>query len=242
VSGALEGQTVLVVGASSGIGRATAEAASREGAHLLLASRSAERLEEVRAGLTGDATILAFDFRDREQVRAALAPFGRIDHVVTPAVADENARRGRFVELDDATMRASFDKFWGQLHVTQAAAPLIPAGGSVTLFSSIAGLWPPGPASGLSVMNAVQAAVMALGRSLALELAPVRVNVMVPGVVLTGVWAAAEHGRLEQWMEGTLPAHHAGRPEDVARAALYLMTSPYVTGTLHVIDGGAHLL
>jgi NAD(P)-dependent dehydrogenase (short-subunit alcohol dehydrogenase family) len=156
--------------------------------------------------------------------------FGRHQSSVIPAVADENAKRSPFVEISDDVMRASFDKFWGQVYVTQAAAPKMPAGGSITLFSSVAAFRPPQPQSGLSVMNAVQGAIAALGRSLTRELAPVRVNVMVPGVVLTNVWKPEERESLTQWMESSLPSQYAGQPGDIAHAVLYLMTNSMQQG------------
>jgi NAD(P)-dependent dehydrogenase (short-subunit alcohol dehydrogenase family) len=239
----LREKTVLVVGASSGIGRAVARTANERGARVVLSSRSASKLEEVRAGLARpeEAEVVPFDYRDREAVRDALGGLERLDHLVVPAVADENKKRGRFVELPDEVMRSSFDKFWGQLYVAQAAAPRMPPGGSISLFSSIAAFRPPGAGSGLSVMNAVHAAVATLGRSLALELAPVRVNVVVPGVVLSGVWTQKEREDLKVWAESSLPSRHVGTPEDLAHAVLHLMTNPYATGTLHFVDGGLWL-
>lgn len=240
----LSGQTVLVVGASSGIGAATAALANRLGARVVLASRSVDALAKVRAALErpADAEVIAFDYLDAEAVRAALECIDRIDHVVIPAVADENKKRGPFLELDEPTMRASFDKFWGQVNVLRGAVPKMPAGGSATLFASIAGLKPTGKDAGLSVMNGVQAAVIQLGRSLAVELAPVRINVIAPGVVLTNVWTDAQRVDLTSWMESTLPAHRAGRAEDLAQAAVSLIANPYVTGAVLTVDGGLHLV
>ncbi len=88
----------------------------------------------------------------------------------------------------------------------------------------------------------MQGAIASLGRSLARELAPVRVNVMVPGVVLTNVWKPEERESLTQWMESSLPSQHVGQAEDIAHAVLYLMTNPYATGTLHFLDGGLQLI
>lgn len=239
----LHNNTVMVVGASSGIGRAVVQSSSRQGANVILSSRSADKLELVRQTLHAPekAQVIPFDYRNLEEVRTALAPIQQIDHLVITAVADENAKRGRFVELSDQKMRASFDKFWGQVYVSQVAASKISSSGSITLFSSVSAFHPP-QNSGLSVMNTVHAAVATLGKSLALELSPVRVNVVVPGVVLTNVWTSQQQESMAKWMETSLPSRHSGQPEDIAHAVLYLMTNRYATGTLHFIDGGLQLI
>lgn len=154
----LQGQTVMIIGASSGIGQAVAQASNQQGAHVILSSRSKDKLEAVRDSLTNpeQATVLPLDYLNREQVRTVIASLTDINHLVIPAVADENAKRSPFVEISDEVMRASFDKFWGQVYVTQAAAPKMQSGSSITLFSSVAAFRPPEAQSGLSVMNAVQ--------------------------------------------------------------------------------------
>ena len=131
----LQDQTVMVVGASSGIGQAVAHASNQQGAHVILSSRSKDKLEAVRDRLANPeyATVLPFDYLNLEEVRTKIASLADINHLVIPAVADENAKRSPFVEISDQVMRASFDKFWGQVYVTQAAAPKMPAGGSITL-------------------------------------------------------------------------------------------------------------
>jgi NAD(P)-dependent dehydrogenase (short-subunit alcohol dehydrogenase family) len=240
---ALNGQTVLVVGASSGIGAATAALASELGAHVILSSRSLTGLERVRGTLArpDDARAIAMDYLDPASVRDALRHVREIDHVLVSAVADENKKRGAFLDLSEATLHASFDKFWGQMNVARAAVPRMAARGSLTLRSSIAALSPTGPDSGLSVMNGVQAAIVQTGRSLARELAPRRVNVIAPGIVLTNVWSGDERVKLAAWMERDLPVQRRGEPAHVAAAAIGLMTNPYITGAVLTVDGGLHL-
>jgi NAD(P)-dependent dehydrogenase (short-subunit alcohol dehydrogenase family) len=239
----LDGQTVLVVGASSGIGAATAALASELGAFVVLASRTKAGLEKVRAALArpDDAKSLVMDYLDPSSVEGAMESIQKIDHVLVSAVADENKKRGPFLKLSAETMHASFDKFWGQVNVARAAFPKMSSNGSLTLLSSIAALSPTAPGSGLSVMNGVQAAIIQTGRSLARELAPRRVNVIAPGVILTNVWTDEERGRLAGWMEKELPVQHRGEPEHVAAAAVALMTNPYITGAVLTVDGGLHL-
>ena len=236
----MRNQRVLIVGASSGIGEATAKLVSALGGHPILASRSAGKLKSVQGNLADpeNSSILAFDYLDAEAVKASLAGVESIDHVMISAVADENKKRGSFAGLDRATMDASFDKFWGQVNVLQAALPKLRKDGSATMFASIAGIKPAGKSSGLSVMNAVQAGVIQLARSLAVELTPLRVNVVAPGVVLTDVWSEKERDELEQWMKTSLPAQRAGEPVHIAQAVIAMMTNPYQTGVVLPVDGG----
>lgn len=236
----LEGKTVLVVGASSGIGAATSRLASKLGANVLLASRTRRSLEAVRNELADPtrAAVLPMDYLEPKSVQDALQNVRNVDHVLISAVADENKKRGGFLDLDEDTMRASFDKFWGHVHVARAVAPRMTKNGSLTMLSSIAGLSPSGPDSGLSVMNGVQAAIIQTGKSLARELAPKRVNVIAPGVVLTNVWKEAEREDLAAWMKRDLPVGRTGEPEHIAAAAVSLMTNPYITGVVLPVDGG----
>lgn len=236
----LEGRTVLVVGASSGIGAATSHMASSLGAKVLLSSRSGAALDDVREQLPDPsrAAVLPMDYLDPESIHAALANVRNIDHVLISAVADENKKRGAFLELTEQTMRASFDKFWGQVNVAREVVSRMTPKGSITMLSSVAGLAPSGAESGLSVMNGVQAAVIQTGKSLARELAPLRVNVIAPGVVLTNVWSTDERERLSAWMQEDLPVARTGQPEHVAAAAIGFMVNPYITGTVLPVDGG----
>ncbi len=141
----LADQTVVVVGASSGIGAATARLTSELGANLILVSRSFDKLEGVRRTLPypEKARLIAVDFLDKEALEKAFADTERVHHIIIPAVADENKKRGAFATLGEDTMRASFNKFWGQTFVVQTLANPMVHGGSVTLFASVAGRKPP---------------------------------------------------------------------------------------------------
>ena len=130
----LNGQRVLIVGASSGIGRATAGRVNTLGGHVILASLSVGKLEAVRQELAEpeNASICAFDYLDADAIAGALRDVGSIDHSMVSAVEDENKKRGPFAELDRATMEPSFDKFWGQINVLRAALPILRRDGSAT--------------------------------------------------------------------------------------------------------------
>ena len=134
-------------------------------------------------------------------------------------------------------MERSFDKFRGFFLVSRAAVPKLSQDGSITLVSGASALKV--PREGMSVLAAVNAAVITFGRALALELSPVRVNVVTPGVVDTAVWDAEQRKRIKVWAESAdLPARRFGQPDDIAESILFLTNNAYATGYNLVIDGG----
>jgi NAD(P)-dependent dehydrogenase (short-subunit alcohol dehydrogenase family) len=204
----LEGKQVVIVGASSGIGLATAQAAVAEGAHVMMLSRSEEKLRDAASQIKGIVQTHAMNMLDAQSVAEAMHGIGRIDHLVITAVADENKRRGK-----------------------------LSARGSITLTSGASALKP--PQSGMSVLAAVNASIIAFGHALALELAPVRVNVITPGVVDTPVWKPEDRERIKAWAQSAqLPAQRFAPASDIAHAMLFLMTNSYMTGQNLVVDGG----
>jgi NAD(P)-dependent dehydrogenase (short-subunit alcohol dehydrogenase family) len=225
--------TVVIVGASSGIGLATANAAARQGATVVMLSRSRARLEEAAKTVEG-ARAIAVDMLDRAAVERAMASIGTIDHLVLTAVGDEYALFGRLTDLTTEQVERSLDKLRGYVNVTRAAAPLMPEHSSIGLLSGAGAVKPP---IGTSLAAAANASVVSFGKALALELAPVRVNVVMPGAVDTPL-----HGERREQMRASvgpsLPARRFGQPEDIAQAILFLMTNPYVTGHTLIIDGG----
>jgi len=233
--GILGGQTVVVVGASSGIGLAAARAAAGAGARTVLIARSKDKLEAAARSVGGAAEAAVADIRDPAALGAAIAGAGRIDHLVVTAVTNELYGMGVIGGLTDDKLERTLDKLRGAFYAVRAAAPALAERGSIALISGASGLR--GIAT-MSILGAVNAAVTAFARGLAVELAPVRVNSVTPGVVDTPLHDDAERARLSAWAEGDLPARRFGRPEDIAGALLFLMTNPYVTGHDLVIDGG----
>jgi NAD(P)-dependent dehydrogenase (short-subunit alcohol dehydrogenase family) len=230
----LANQSVVIMGASSGIGLATAIAAGACGAHVIMLSRSQARLEDATKGVRGVTRGIATDMLDRAAVDATIASIGSIDHLVATAVGDEYALFGGLANLTSEQVERSFDKFRGYLNVTRAVAPLIRPHGSITLLSGAGAIKAP---HGTSLASAANASIAAFGKALALELAPVRVNVVMPGPVDTPL-----HGdkrkTVRAAVESALPARRIGQPAEIAQAILFLMTNPNVTGHTLVIDGG----
>jgi NAD(P)-dependent dehydrogenase (short-subunit alcohol dehydrogenase family) len=155
------------------------------GSKVILMGRTRERLKAAREELGPAATTVQLDVTDEDAVKAAFASIDRIDHLVTAAAG---TLRGRLVDLDTRDARQLFEvKFWGQHHSLKYAAPRIAAHGSVVLFS---GWISRKPTVEMSTLAAIDGAIEALARTMALELAPVRVNAITPGQIDTPLWRA----------------------------------------------------
>jgi NAD(P)-dependent dehydrogenase (short-subunit alcohol dehydrogenase family) len=229
----LAGKKVVVVGGSSGIGLATAELAKSEGAEVTIASRSAEKLNAAAAKL--GATAIPTDVTSDGSVASLFQTCGRIDHVIVTAA---HLRTGPFktVSMDD--VRATMEgKFWGAWRVARAAE--IRPGGSLTLVSGFLSIRPR-PAA--AIVGAANGALESLTRSLALELAPVRVNCVSPGIIDTPIRAAMPEAARRDMLAkaaASLPVGRVGVGEDIARQILTFMTVGFATGSIVYIDGGA---
>lgn len=235
----LTGQRVVVVGASSGIGLALSRQAAAAGAEVVMSSRSAQRLAAAAATVpapAGAITVAAADSLNEAAVGELFRRVGAFDHLVVTAVADETKLMGQLIDQSTATAQRGMEKFWSSYYTARAGARRIRETGSITLTASMAIFNPP-RGGGASVMNAASGAVAVLGRSLAAELAPVRVNVVAPGVVDSGVWDETRRVGLREWGQG-LPVGHLGAPDELAAAYLSLMTNTYMTGVVLPVDGG----
>jgi NAD(P)-dependent dehydrogenase (short-subunit alcohol dehydrogenase family) len=228
------GQRVLVVGGSSGIGAAAAAAFAARGAKVTIASRSADKLAAAAREIGTPVETLTLDITSDENVQRVLESAGEFDHVVISA-AQTPGGPVRGLELADA-YRAMDSKFWGAYRVARAAH--IRPGGSLTLVSGFLSVR---PSKSSVLQGAINAALESLGRGLALELSPVRVNTVSPGLIATPLWSKLDAGAREAMYEGAaarLPARRVGQPEDVANAIVYLAATPYATGSTVLVDGG----
>lgn len=230
----LSNSHILIFGGSSGLGLAIARACLGRGAQVTIASRSAERLAAAAAALGGGprlATAVA-DIADEAAVERVCA-VRPIDHAVVSTVEPHYAPLRELV-LDRA--RALVDaKLFGALHVARCAR--LPATGSLTVISGIAA---DRPMIGNSVVAAVNGALEALVRALALELAPARTNALSPGWVDTPAWdkmGVDKAARLAARAR-TLPVRRTGTPDDLAAAALFLIENGFTTGEVLHVDGG----
>ena len=229
----LAGKKVVVVGGSSGIGLSTAELAKREGADVIIASRSAAKLDPVAERL--NAIAIPTDVTDDKSVANLFKSCGPVDHVVVTAA---QLKSGPFktVPLDD--VRSTMEgKFWGAWRVARAAE--FRSGGSLTLVSGFLSIR---PRPNSAIVSAANAAIESLSRALALELAPLRVNCVSPGIIDTPIRAAMpEEARKEMLAKtaASLPVGRVGLGEDVAHQIVACMTNGFMTGSTIYLDGGA---
>ena len=232
-----ENQHVVITGGSSGIGLCLAQDLALRGARLTLVGRDATKLAQAAAQVQGPVQVASVDVTDEQAVADFFGQLNRLDHLVTAAAGTV---RGKVVDLPVAQARALFEsKYWGQYHCAKYAAPQLPAQGSMVLFS---GWISRKPMAGVSTLAAVDAAIEALGRTLALELAPRRVNVVTPGMINTPLWSA-RLGATEQKAHfdkvgQSLPVGRAGTPQDVAHAVRFLLENGFTTGAVIDVDGG----
>jgi NAD(P)-dependent dehydrogenase (short-subunit alcohol dehydrogenase family) len=229
----LAGKKVVVVGGSSGIGLSTAELAKSEGANVVIASRNADRLKAAAAKL--GATAIATDVTNDDSVTQLFRQCGLVDHVVVTAA---QLKTGPFktVSMDD--VRATMEgKFWGAWRVARAAE--IRPGGSLTLVSGFLSIRPR-PAA--AIVGAANGALESLTRSLALELAPVRVNCVSPGIIDTPIRAGMPEAARRDMLAkaaAALPVGRVGVGEDIARQIITFMTVGFASGSIVYLDGGA---
>ncbi|GHI05890.1 short-chain dehydrogenase [Streptomyces cellostaticus] len=236
----LAGQRVVVMGGSSGIGEATAASFAADGAEVVITGRGQDRLDAAAARIEGKVSTYRLDAADRSAVDAFFDRSGPVDHLVLALSGSKGG--GAFAELDLAELAAGFDgKFWPHVNVLQAALPALRPGGSVTLVTAASARAALPGTAGLAAING---ALEAMVPPLAVELAPLRINAVSPGVVDTPWWDAVpaeQRGALFDGFAASTPVGRVGRPEDIARAVHMLAANDFVTGVVLEATGGATL-
>jgi NAD(P)-dependent dehydrogenase (short-subunit alcohol dehydrogenase family) len=238
----LRAKRVVVVGGTSGIGFAVAEAALNEHAEVVVVSSKQEKIDGAIKRLGSGVKGFAVDVRNEADVAAFFERLGALDHLVFTA-GDWDRVRSPIAELDLVRAREAFTvRFWGAIAAIKHAHKNIPPGGSITLTD---GMLAKRPRKGAVISTAMTGAVEHLATALAVELAPVRVNCVCPGMIRTEAWdSIPEDQRENTFREATKrqPVARIGEASEVAEAYLYLMHGGYTTGQVLRVEGGSGLI
>jgi NAD(P)-dependent dehydrogenase (short-subunit alcohol dehydrogenase family) len=232
---------VVVLGGSSGIGLAVARQAAAQGASVVIASSSAERVQKAIESVGGEAEGQAVDLSDERATAIFFSKLGTFDHLVFTAGDRLHVHDLASTDLQQA--RRAFElRYWAALAAVKYGSPHIRKEGSIVLTTGVAGQR---PHKGWVIAASVCGTIEALTRALAIELAPIRVNAVSPGVVRTELWrnmSETERANLYESVGSSLPVGRVGEAEEVAQAYLFLMQEGFSTGQTVVVDGGTVLV
>jgi NAD(P)-dependent dehydrogenase (short-subunit alcohol dehydrogenase family) len=233
----LENTRVLIIGGTSGIGLGVATAVAERGATPIVVSRRQTSVDRALAQLPDHARGATVDLTDVAALAQLALDVGELDHLVF--TAGESLELAPLADLTPELITGFFaTRFVGALSAVRAFAPHLCAGGSITLTSGSAAEQPEFGALPVSICGAMNA----LTTALAVELAPIRVNAVAPGVVRTPLWdALPDADRKTMYGEAAqrLPVGRIGEVGDVALAYVYCMEQPYGTGIVLKVDGGS---
>jgi NAD(P)-dependent dehydrogenase (short-subunit alcohol dehydrogenase family) len=236
-----ENKRVVIVGGSSGIGLAVAEQVALQGAEVVIVSGNAARVQGAVKSIGGKAQGQAVDVSDERAVENFFANLGAFDHLVF--TAGDSLQLHQLADTDLKQARRAFElRYWSALATVKYGSPQIRKGGSIVLTTGVAGRR---PHNGWVIAASVCGTIEALTRALAIELAPVRVNAVSPGVVRTNLWqnmSSSEREGLYESVGKRLPVGRVGEAHDIAQAFLFLMNEGFSTGQTVVVDGGTVLV
>ena len=236
-----ENKRVVIIGGSSGIGLAVAEESASQGADVVIVSSKVERVQEAIKSIGGDVRGEAVDVSDEKAVESFFTNIGTFDHLVF--TAGDSLQLQKLADTDLKHARRAFElRYWSVLATVKYGSPQIRNGGSIVLTTGVAGQR---PHSGWVIAASVCGSIEALTRALAIELAPIRVNAVSPGVVRTNLWQNMSLTEREQLYESVgkrLPVGRVGEAHDIAQAYLFLMQEGFGTGQTVVVDGGTVLV
>lgn len=233
-------EKIVIIGGSSGMGLASARRFAAEGYQVIISARSQARIAEALKKIGSDAAGFVLDYTDSKSIPAFFQSVGTFDHLLLAGAGPP--AWGPFSGLNPGVLAKAFEtKFWGYFNCLQAALPTVRKDGSVILVTGAAARTPIPGTAGLAAVNG---AIERMGITLAKELAPLRVNVVSPGIVDTPAYdtmPAEQKAAMFQDAASRLPVQRVGRPKDIADAAFFLVRDPYVTGIVLDVDGGVRM-
>jgi NAD(P)-dependent dehydrogenase (short-subunit alcohol dehydrogenase family) len=237
----LSGKRIVVLGGSSGIGLAVAQQVMAQGATAIIASSNTDRVKQAVAKLDAKAEGYTLNLSSECDIQDFFQKIGDFDHLVF--TAGDTLQLNELAATDLTKARHAFElRYWAALAAAKYASPHIRKDGSIVLTTGVAGRR---PHKGWTVAASVCGTIEALTRALAVELAPIRVNAVCPGVVRTNLWQSMNADAREHLYESvgnSLLVGRVGEACEIARAYLFLMQEGYGTGQTVVLDGGAVLV
>lgn len=234
----LANRTCVIIGGSSGMGFRVAQRVVEGGGRVVIGGRTQARLDAAIARLGPAASAHAVDNTDKDSIAAFFDRVPAFDYLFTPGASYVT---GRIDQLSDADAESPFrSKYWGQYWAVKHALPKIARDGAIVLMSGAASVRPV-PGIGAAAYVACNAAIEGLGRGLAVELAPIRVNVVSPGTIDGALWRgrpAAVREPAFTFYEKAAALGRVGTEDEVAQAVIFLLTNTFITGSTIYADGG----
>jgi len=236
----LQNQKIVIIGASQGMGLATARQLAAQGNAVIMASKTKNKIESAAQEIDKNAIGKVLDFTDEEAVKKFFEEVGSFDHLVL--IGAGLPAWGPLPQVDVVALKSAFDtKFFGYFISAKYALPHLRKDGSIVM---VVGAAARKAIPGTAGVAAVNGAIVAMGKTMALELAPLRVNIISPGLVDTPAydWMNAEQkaGFFKQ-MGGQLPVGRVGKSEEIAQAIELALSNGFLTGAVIDIDGGGSL-
>lgn len=237
----LQGKKVVIIGGSSGIGLATAQSVASKGGNVIIVSSNQQRIDKALLKIENQSIGYVVDVTNENQLKDLFEKIGSFDHLIF--TAGENLILGNVEDTTLEDARNYFNiRYWGAFAAVKYATPFINLTGSIVLTSGIASNR---PNKGWALGASICAAMEGFARAMAMELAPIRVNIVSPGVVKTALWGGmseSDRDAMYTNIGNALPVKRVGEATDIAKTFVYLLEQEYGTGQTLIIDGGTSLV
>jgi NAD(P)-dependent dehydrogenase (short-subunit alcohol dehydrogenase family) len=236
----LKDKKIVVIGASQGIGFETSKLLAHNEAKVIMVSRTKEKIDAAVKMIGKNVVAKTLDFTDEDAVKKFFDEIGIIDHLVCAGAS--NSAWGKFRELQTAAIRKAFDsKFYGYYFSAKHALSVLSKNGSIVFVTAGSARKAIPGTVGLAAVNS---AIMAMGRTMAAELGPIRVNMISPGIIDTPYYNWMDNAQklaMFKQMGDRLPIGRIGKPEEIAHSIKMLLENDFITGAIIDVDGGGSL-